>query len=238
MTNSILGKGTVLATAAILAAASSASLRPARTTQAASNAQSLLAQAEQNTNSVSTLVHKDQTKITSAAAVLTATTTGSEDEVRNREHDVESVTLTGRGKNASKSQHYTLDIIFINGVTYYRTSLLNNNAWQSRKGTSLKDPYTGVFKRARTTITFPKSYVFKQVGTSGGESKLQAAYSEKGVAGTITLWISGGSKPYIVREVQDYHSTTALKGSGHVDSRFGPYNGSLVILAPTTQGST
>jgi hypothetical protein len=229
-----------VAAAMVLVVTSSVALLSPRTVHAASSVQALLAQAEHNTNSVGTLVHKDQTTITSPVAILTATTTGSEDEIRNREHDFESVTLTGRGKNASKIQHYTLDVIFINGMTYYRTSLLQNNKWQSRRGSSLEDPYTGIFKRARTTVTFPKSYVFKLVGTSAGQTQLRAAFtnSKTNVTGTIDLWISGGSKPYIAREVQDYHSIKGAKGTGHVDSRFGPYDGPLVILAPTTQGST
>ena len=78
------------AVAGIMLGASLAIQPAARPVDAASSAQSLLAQAEHNTNTVRTLVHHDQTTISSATATLKATTVGSEDEVRNREHDFES----------------------------------------------------------------------------------------------------------------------------------------------------
>lgn len=205
---------------------------------AASSVQALVAEAEHNTNTVSTLMHRDENTITTRDLSVTVSARGSEDEVHNREHDYESVTVKGRGPTGKvQSLHYTVDIIFMNGVTYYRTSLLHNQ-WKTHKGMTFPDPYTGGWKRGRTTVSFPKTTTFREVGTSGGETHLQASFSQAATAGTVDLWISGGTKPYVVREEESYHATKGTSGSAHVQVMFGPFNTPLVIQSPTTQGST
>jgi len=206
---------------------------------AAVDVQALVTQAEHNTNTVGTLMHHDTSTITTPARTVTFTAQGQEDETRNREKDFESVDVTSK-TSAGKTQHlhYTADIVFINGTTYYRISApVQNNTWKSQKGATFNDPYTGGWKRGRTAVTFPKSFVFKQVGVSGGQTQVRANFTTAQTAGTVDLWISSGSKPYVVKEVLKYHATKSQTGTANIVINLGPFNTSLTILAPTVGGT-
>lgn len=206
--------------------------------QAASNVQVLLAKAEHNTNTVKTLAHTDQNTVTTATTTLKVSAHGAEDEIHNREQDYESVSVTGHGAgNKIRHLHYTVDIIFMNGLTYYRTSL-THNVWASHPGMTFPDPYTGGWKRGRTTVSFPTSVKFKEVGTNGGQTQVRASIVQPALAGTIDLWISGGAKSYIVREDERYHPTKGKAESAHVQVSFGPFNATTVIEPPSKLGST
>ena len=206
--------------------------------QAASGVGALVASAEHNTNTVRTLVHRDQDTITMPSQNVTITANGSEDEVHNREQDYESVTVVGRtGSTKGKKLHYTIDIIFLNGMTYYRVSTLGK-AWKSQKGMTFPDPYTGGWKRGRTTVSFPKTVTFHEVGTSGGETHVRATLPGTTVAGTADLWISGGAQPYVVREDENYHTVKGARASEQTHVLFGPFNTPIVITAPSSQSST
>lgn len=213
---------------------------------AASSVQTLVAQAEHNTNTVRTIVHREQSIISASGVTVKVNAHGSEDEVRNREQDYESVTVTGKDSTGKvKSVHYTVDIIFMNGYTYYRTPLVQNNQWKKQKGMSFADPYTGGWQRGRTTVPMinsPKSQFklnFQEVGVSGGETHVRSVASNASETGTVDMWISGGSTPYVVREVDSIRSTKkSSPGSVHVQSSLGPFNSTVVILPPTSQGTT
>jgi hypothetical protein len=196
----------------------------------------LVTQAIHNTNSVHTLMHHDTSSRTSSAITVKFTATGSEDEVKNREQDYEAVSITGKtAAGKAVNLHYTADIIFLNGSTYYRISApIQNNTWKTLKGTVFTDPYTAVWKRARTTVIVPKGAVFKEVGVSGGQTQVRAAITFKTYTETVDLWISSGSTPYVVREVLDSHTTTGPAGSLHNEINFGPFNTPLTIQAPST----
>src|SRR5579872_6099608 len=103
---------------------------------AATNVQALVTQAEHDTNTVQTLVHHDIRALTLLNGTVKYTAMGSEDEVRNREKDYESVVVTARNPSTGKTQtlRYTADIIFMNNTTYYRLSF-QKNVWKSIKGT-------------------------------------------------------------------------------------------------------
>jgi hypothetical protein len=210
--------------------------------RAATSVQSLIAAAEHNTNTVNTLVHTDAETITATNLTVKESAHGSEDEVRNREQDFEDVTVQARTTGGkSTTQHYTVDIIFLNNTTYYRTSL-QKNKWKSYSGMTFQDPFTGGWKRGRTTIAF-KGYTgmsWQLVDTNGGESHVKSPFTDtkNHAAGTVELWISGGSKPYIVQEVQSSHTTKGAKVSQRIQTHLGPFNTKLIILAPTNQGST
>ncbi len=246
---SAIGKGTVMrfidrrlrcqiAAAAFLLAAPFATSGWMPAAHAASNVQALLAEAEHNTNTVNTLAHTDQNTVTTATMTLKVRSHGAEDEIHNREQDYESVSVTGHGAAGKiRNLHYTVDIIFMNGLTYYRTSL-THNVWATHPGMTFPDPYTGGWKRGRTTVSFPKSVKFKEVGTSGGQTQVRASIVQPALAGTIDLWISGGAKPYIAREDERYHPTKGKAGSAHVQISFGPFNSPTVIEPPAKLGST
>ena len=224
--------------AALVFAASVLALIAFPRSASAADVGALIAQSEHDTNTVKTLVHHDTTVRTAPTAVITISSRGAEDEVANREHDFESVTVkTQAAGKAPRTVHYTADIVFLNKTVYYLTSLAPKK-WYSRAGTTFPDPYSGGWKRARTTVTFPAGVKFQSAGTSGGDTVVQsAAFAIPGGKETARLWISGGSTPYVVREVVE---ARASKGgvTFHQDTRFGPFNSKLIILAPAKGGTT
>ncbi|HLJ68042.1 MAG TPA: hypothetical protein VKX16_11845 [Chloroflexota bacterium] len=204
----------------------------------AAGAASLLARAEKNTNSVSTLIHTDFNVITTPTLIVQVHARGAEDEARNRERDVESVVVTARSGGKTKhTLRYSAEIIFMNGTVYYRTSY-HAQKWISARGTRFVDPYTGGWQRARTMVTFPATAHFQPVGTSGGTSEFRASsFAAQGGTETASLWVSGGATPYVVREVVDYRASRG-GGEEHQDTRLGPFNTRILILAPTKGGTT
>jgi hypothetical protein len=107
---------------------------------AAGSVPSLLAQAIKNTNTVKTLAHHDTISIVAPTYTVSDTSRGLENETQNREHDYEAVTVkTHPQTGSSKTLKYTIDIIFMNGQTYYRASQLQNK-WKTAKGMKFADP--------------------------------------------------------------------------------------------------
>lgn len=204
----------------------------------AATVQSLLATAEHNTNTVRTIVHRDSTEIKTPNLTVSSTVRGIEDEVHNRERDFESVTVIGKtSKGVKKTLRYTADVVFMNGFTYYRTTLAKN-VWMKQKGMTFRDPYTGGFARGRTTVSFLKSVVFKEVGVSGGETHVRATARDSKSAGTVDLWIRNGTTPYVVRQVIHSHSTRGTAQTETSSTEYGPFNAQQIIQAPTTGAST
>lgn len=202
----------------------------------ASSVSSLLASAEHNTNTVRTLQHHDVIQETAGSVSINAVVTGQEDEVRNRERDFETVTAKGKlASGKTKTIHYTLEVIFLNGHTYFRTTLAKNK-WQKHAGLTLSDPYSGItFHRARTTVTFQPALHFTAVG--GSQTHLQAQVAKSGVRSVYQVWLSNGATPYVTRELTKYASSKKGHPTGSTETTFGPFNKPIVILPPTSQGS-
>jgi len=180
--------------------------------------------------------HHDVIQETAGSVTVHAVIRGLEDEVRNREHDFETVTATGKLANGkTKTVHYTLEVIFINGHTYFRTTLAKNK-WQKHSGLTLTDPYSGItFHRARTTVTFNSGVHFTSV--AGSPTHLKAQQTNAGVTTNYQVWLSNGHAPYVTRELTTYVSTKKGHATGSTETTFGPFNKPIVILAPTSQGS-
>jgi hypothetical protein len=209
---------------------------PIPTVQAASSLQTLVATAERNTNTVRTLVHHDKFSSTGPGGSVTVSAHGTEDEVRNREQDYESVHVIRRASNGKVSKlNYSVDLIFLNGSTYYRTSAAPT-LWKTQKGMKFPDPYTGGWQRGRTTVTIPTTLAFKSLGTSNGQTHVHASVSIKNTAETVDLWITTGSKPYVVRQDLARHLTKGGTGSDSTQVTFGPFN-SPVNIQPPAQAS-
>jgi hypothetical protein len=205
---------------------------------ATTNVAVLLAVAEHDTNTVKTLIHRDKRSITAPNVIVSLTATGQEDETHNREQDHQSVNVRVKPPTGKPQKiHYVEDVIFVDGKTYYRV-VPGSPTWKSRKGTTFHDPYTGGWNRGRTTVTFSKSVKFQEVGIESGKTHLRAQESTKTFSGSVDLWISGGSKPYVVRELdvgtsKSGSQTLALR----TDMNLGPFNKTLVILPPTSSGA-
>jgi hypothetical protein len=215
---------------------------PLSSAYAASSLQTLVATAEHNTNTVKTLIHHDQTTFSAPAGTVKFTAQGTEDEVRNREQDSESVHVVRRATGGKVTKlNYTIDLIFMNGSTYYRTSQAPTQ-WKTQKGMTFLDPYTGGWKRGRTTVTIPNNLVtplaFKDAGSSGGQTHAQASFTTKATAnaqagaGTVDLWITTGAKPYVVQEVFTEHATKGTSGSLRILMKLGPFNTNVNIQPP------
>jgi hypothetical protein len=193
--------------------------------------QALLAQAVRDTNTVHTLIYTSTSTQTTANTRVIITSRGEEDEVQNRERDQESVTAEMRQSNGqTKKIHYTADIIFLAGHTYYRTSL-QSNTWHSRSGMRICDQVIGTcWQRTRTTIKLSGA-TLHQVATSS--THLQGPVKVKGGTGTVDVWLSDGSKPYVTRVVQTGTATVqGQKVESSVTTNYGPFNQSLTIAKP------
>lgn len=228
------------ATAALLLLAFVPSLTGGPRRAEAATGLQLLAQAERNTNTVRTLSRYGSQTVTQPNSTITLTLRGTEDEVRNRETDSEAVRYSGKTSTGKpRVVRYTLNIVFMNGKTYFRTSLARNK-WQTSRGMSVRDPYTGVgWRRARTTVptiaALVKGITYRVVGTSGGLTHFRGSFKKPPIAGTDDLWVSGGARPYVVREIQRYHSTTKLRQNVVSIDNFGSFNAPVLITVPTKQ---
>jgi hypothetical protein len=189
-----------------------------------------------DTDSVRTLVHHDTMAITAKNGSVHVVAHGTEDEVHNREQDYESVSVTQIATGGKTAKlHYTVDLIFMNGLTYYRTSAAPTQ-WKKLKGMKFADPYTGGWQRGRTTVDVPAGADWKVVGTSGGQSHVQTAFKTATTAGIEDLWVTTGSKPYVAREDTSYHTTKGTAVTIKRSVRFGPFN-SAVTIGPPAQAS-
>jgi hypothetical protein len=206
----------------------------------ASSAQTLLNRAVRDTNTVRTLLYTTKTVETSKNLSLTVNMQGAEDEVANRERDREAVTATARNpQGVKRTVHYTLDIIFMNGKTYYRDSLQQKNAWQTRSGMSFSDNLTGIkWQRGRTTVgdwISPLKLV-GSVTNSGAEFSGRTSKASGDMP--LQVWISGGAKPYVTREVMTITKTVQGQRIHYTERQnFGPFNQPISIAEPAT-GST
>jgi len=199
------------------------------------DAQALLTQAIHNTDTVHTLVHTDTITLTATRGTAVVNARGQEDEVQNRERDYESVNVQLPGQNGStRKLHYTVDIIFMNGQTYYRTSV-QQNKWKSHSGMSFPDPYVGGWKRARTTVLVPSGAKFAQIGgASSGQIRMHTSFKTSTIRGTEDLWISSGKTPYVVRQdVVQTQGTGANQIKLHTVTSLGPFNRPMNIQPPT-----
>ena len=206
-------------------------------TGSAAGTSQLLQKAIQDTNTVRTLTYTDRTSVKTKTRSVDALIRGAEDEVQNREHDYESVTVTTAGQNNAtpSTLHYTADVIFVNGKTYYRSSR-QGNQWKVQSGTAWADPYTGGgFRRGRTKVQFSPNFKFTEVGgTAGGETHVRALVTARTGSATVDLWISSGSTPYVVREDEKVQVTAPQSSAGTETVRFdfGPFNRPLNIQPP------
>jgi hypothetical protein len=191
-----------------------------------------LAKAVRNTDTVRTLVYHSDTTESGNGLTIHVTNIGQEDEVHNRERDGEDVTVHTKQNGKTRTIHYTLDLIFMNGRTYYRTTLAHNNQWQTHSGMSLCDPIRNCWQRGRTTLTNLLPLAFSPV--AGSATHFRAAVKQKTTHGTIDAWISSGKTPYVTRVLQNEVITTSgVSVKNHVDTTYGPFNSALVIQAPS-----
>jgi hypothetical protein len=198
---------------------------------AGSGMPSLVARALQNTNSARTLVHRDQSVLTTPMGTVKTGGQGTEDEVHGRKHLQESiaVAITGADNKVRKEQ-YTVELIFVPGLTYYRTSLAPR--WSQQKGAAFADPYTGGWEQGRTTVTLPPGSRFRGTITHGGQTQAHFTFANHTDKGTVDLWIAGRGTPYVVREEETLYAVSGPSGNEHLRIDFGSFNRPVRIVPP------
>lgn len=201
----------------------------------------LLQTAVHNTNTVRTLVYHDTTVQTVRQATIRLQTDGQEDEVRNRERDREVLTVRTHLKTGKvRTLHYTIDIIFMNGKTYYRSSLAKNR-WQTHAGMTLCDHFSGIcWHRGRTTVPTFKGVAFTGHTAAGGAVHLHSSLHRGTTRGTVDVVISPGPTRYVTGISERVR--VAIKGrqimQERVDQHYGPFNTPLSIQPPAPSQGT
>src|SRR6516225_4686435 len=108
---------------------------PSTPAAAAPAVPSLVARAMQNANSVRTLVHQDQSVLATPMGTVKTRGQSAEDEIHGRKHLHESISVAITGADGKlRTEQYTVELIFVPGLTYYRTSLAPR--WARQKGTA------------------------------------------------------------------------------------------------------
>lgn len=201
------------------------------------NVKQLLTAATHDNNTVHTLEYTSTVDVTSKYRTIHTVVKGEEDEVANREQDHEQTAVqTVSQKGQKQSVHYTVDIVFINGRTYYRSTLSKSNVWQEKPGMSaVQDPVLGTsWKRGRTLVSFltPSRY---SVVSQGSQIHLRARLARGAITGTDDIYLTGGATPYLVREVEQLRGTVQGQPvTQRTDTRYGPFNQTLGIGVPST----
>ncbi len=200
---------------------------------------SLLATAIHDTDTVKTLQYSDQFVEHFSNGTLTTLVQGQEDEARNREQDRQTVVervKNSKGKTVTGA--YAVNVVFLNGETYYQHPLMKDKTWRTRKGMSFNDGIA-VFKRGRTIVKYDKPFAGVHLAPAGtaanGETRFQGRVTKGGLTGTIDVFVSKGTMPYVAAVTEAY--TEKIKGKiVKVQGRmlYGPFNRALNITAPVT----
>lgn len=212
---------------------------------ASGSATTILARAIANTNSVRTLRHYDKIVRTAKYGTISIAIVGQEDEVHNRERDVETVRLSARQHNGKTvSSGYKIAVIFANGHTFVR-GLTPPTTWSIRKGMQFLDQESGVgFNRSRTTVpTYPLvKPISIRSAPAGTQVRARVLHQSQGTTlrGTIQLLIKGGLTPYVIQEtvrgtVRDNKGKVLVERE---DNRYGPFNTPLQIQPPVVGSSS
>jgi hypothetical protein len=157
------------------------------------------------------------------------------DNAHDREQDHAEYTITTRTLGRTKTLRYTLDLIMLDGRTYYRSSL-HDRSWKVKKGYGYTDPASGDhWIRSGLNYSFILRYKPVLVGHTGNQLEYQIRVPGRPYPGRFTydIWIDAGSHPYIVR-VFNYggYTKNGQRFTIRHDTRLSDYNRPLDIRAP------
>lgn len=202
----------------------------------AASASSILTQAVHDTNTVTTLVYgMGESQRYPNGNVISVTVQGQEDEVRNSEHDRETIVLRSKAKGGKlETRAYAVDVIFVGGKTYYEFPL-RDKIWHEHAGMVYRDPLAS-FKRSRTKVSF-KGATLKPAGSVlNGDLRFKGSFRGHGETAAMTVLVSTGKKPYIFSVAL----AGTLRGSKGQSLKFvqqttyGPFDTPLSITAPVS----
>jgi len=202
----------------------------------ASDAQALLNRAAADVNRVRTLSYVQHNTQSSSSVHLATVMRGQEDEVHNREQDREEVTLSARdAKGHVKHIHYTLDIIFVGGTIYWRSST-KPSVWTHKRAIVFRDPFTQVTWQRKRTIVEVSHLSQLAVLSSGAQgAHIEGQLVKGGQSVKHDFYLSGGSNPYVVKDVVTASQVIqGKKVQAKTETDYGPFNTTLVIVAPST----
>jgi hypothetical protein len=201
-------------------------------THAAAAMPALVSRALQNTNNVRTLVRRDQSVLTTPIGTVTTRGQSKEDEVHARKQVQESVSVAISGADGKvHNVRYTVDLIFVPGFTYYRTSLAPR--WARQKGTAFADPYTGGWEQGRTTVSLPGGTRFRGARVRAGQTQAHFTFANRTARGTLDLWIAGRATPYVVHEAETLNSVSGPSGSERLQIDLGGFDRPVSIVLPS-----
>jgi hypothetical protein len=203
---------------------------------AASSSLKLLNLAVRDVNTVNSLVYTKTVVEVSKHAHITIFIRGQEDDIHNREQDHETFSANGTQKDGKKATvRYVLDVIFIDNQTYFRRST-DKGKWSKQAGTNYTDSYLGpAFRRGRTQVSYAANLRFKEIGgqVPPGQSHFQAAINLANEQGTMDVFVSRGTKPYVVSdEVKVSFVQSGERVTEDIRSQYKDFNQTLIIQAP------
>ena len=202
----------------------------------AADAQTLLSRAATNVDRVRTLSYVQHNTQSSSTVHLATVMRGQEDEVHNREQDREEVTLNARDAQGHvKHIHYTLDIIFVGGTIYWRSST-KPSVWTHKRAIVFRDSFTQVtWQRRRTTVNVSHVSHLAILSTGVQGTHIEGQLVKGGQSVKHDFYLSGGSSPYVVKDVVSASQVIQGKKVRAVsETDYGPFNKTLVIVAPST----
>lgn len=202
----------------------------------ATDAQALLNRAAANVNRVRTLSYVQHNTQSSSTVHLVTVMHGQEDEVHNREQDREEVTLSARdAKGHVKHIHYTLDIIFVAGTIYWRSST-KPSVWTHKRAVVFRDPFTQVsWQRKRTTVDVGGLSHFAVLSNGAQGTRVEGQLVKGGQSVKHDFYLSGGSNPYVVKDILTASQVIqGKKVQAKTETDYGPFNATIVIVAPST----
>lgn len=200
----------------------------------AAAASSPLSRAIANTDTALSYREDDTNRTVVAGASLSQSSWEIYDQRHNRERDHAHFDVV---RANGKRQSYTVDIVMMNNHTYYR-STLNHGGWKVQSGYGYADPVSGQrwFRAAPSFSYLAKLAIASQGSAPGGRYRVhfQPQFSAAMKAtGSVDVWLSTGSTPYIVREKESVAgSVKGKKISEALVTRLSRFNQPVTITAP------
>lgn len=200
-------------------------------------AASLLTTAIHDTDTVKTLQYSMEIVQRFSNGTLTSIVQGKEDEVRNREQDHQAVVERVKNKKGKMvTAAYSVNVVFLNGETYYQHPLLKDKTWHTKGGMAFSDGISK-FQRGRTTVNlggpFTGVHLVPAGTASNGDARFHGRISKKALSGTVDVLVSRGKIPYVASVAESV--TQQVKGKMVTSQSrivYGPFNQTLNITSP------
>lgn len=158
-----------------------------------------------------------------------------DDLAHNRGRTHAEYTITTRTGGRTRTIRYTLDLIMLDGRTYYRNSL-HDKTWKVKRGTEYTDVASGDhWVGGGLSFSGMLRYRAYLVAHTSGQLEYRFQAAGKPYPGhfTVEVWVSAGSHPYILRVLTvGGYIKNGQRHTDHRDTRLSDYDRPLDIRAP------